>query len=336
MPAKTDVIRSETVLVQEFLAPLSAAEPGAFGLLDDCASMTPAPGMDLVFKTDPVVAGVHFFSHDAAADIAWKALAVNVSDLAAKAATPRAYLLAMALPSAPTRGWMEDFAAGLLEAQTAFGCALIGGDTDKVTGPLSISITVIGEVPTGRMVRRGAAKAGDLIFVSGTIGDSAMGLVGLQGSARRRLWPISKAEYQSLATRYYRPQPCLALRPALLAHAHAAMDISDGLAKDLERMASASSIAATLNAARVPLSAIAAKVVASAPEWSTGVLVGGDDYEILCAIPPEYADAFKRDAATAGVQVTLIGAFSAGAGLTVLDAKGAPVELQRKGWDHFA
>lgn len=336
MTAKTGIIASETVLVQEFLAPLANGEPGAFGLLDDCAALTPTPGMDLVFKTDPVVAGVHFFPHDAPADIAWKALAVNVSDLAAKGAKPRAYLLALALPHAPERGWMTEFAAGLKQAQTAFGCTLIGGDTDKVSGPLSVSITVIGEVPTGRMVRRGTAKAGDAIFVTGTIGDSAMGLVGLQSNFPRKLWPISKAEHKLMAGRYYRPQPRLDLRAALLAHARAAMDVSDGLAKDLERMASASGVAATLHAGKVPLSAVAAKVAAYAPDWLTGVLAGGDDYEILCAIPTERADAFQHDAAAAGVQVTQIGAFGKGTGLSVLDANGALVELQRKGWDHFA
>jgi thiamine-monophosphate kinase len=224
----------------------------------------------------------------------------------------------------------------LRAAQTAFGCTLIGGDTDKAPGPLTIAISVIGEVPSGRMVRRGGAKAGDLIFVSGTIGDSALGLQSLKDSDLRAAWNISESDTTFLINRYYRPQPRLALRMGLLKYASAAMDISDGLAKDLERMASASGVSATLHAHDVPLSPAAAKVVAALPDWRTGVLVGGDDYEILCAVPPDHADAFKRDAAAAGVPVTCVGAFGGGAGLIVLDASGAPIELKRKGWDHFA
>ena len=163
-------IHGEESLIQEFLAPLAAGYPGAFGLTDDCAAFTPTAGCDLVVKTDPVAADIHFFPDDAPEDIGWKALAVNVSDLAAKAATPRAYLMALSFPEAPNRDWMQRFAAGLSQAQQAFGMHLIGGDTDRRPGPVTVSITVFGEVPAGRMVRRGTAKAGDLICVSGTLG----------------------------------------------------------------------------------------------------------------------------------------------------------------------
>jgi thiamine-monophosphate kinase len=240
------------------------------------------------------------------------------------------------MPAAPTPEWMSAFADGLRQAQTAFGCTLIGGDTDKVAGPLSIAITVIGEVPAGRMVRRGTAQAGDLIFVSGTIGDSALGLHARGNGFARKFWPIEPEERLYLAQRYLRPQPRLGLRAALLTHASAAMDVSDGLAKDLERMAAASGVAATLDASRVPLSTGAAKIAGAVSEWQTRVLTGGDDYEILCAVPPSRRDGFQRDARAAGVPVTEIGLFGAGAGLTVVDAHGRPVVLDRKGWDHFA
>jgi thiamine-monophosphate kinase len=330
-----DVITSETGLVQEFLAPLAVGEPGAFGLLDDCAVLTPRPGMDFVVKTDPVVAGVHFFPNDKPGDIAWKALAVNVSDLASKGASPRAYLLALSFPQAPEREWMRAFAEGLREAQTAFGCTLIGGDTDKVAGPLSIAVTVIGEVPTGRMVRRGTAKAGDLIFVSGSIGDSALGLHARTNGFARKFWPIDAEERTVITQRYLRPAPRLGLRVAVLSHASASMDVSDGLAKDLGRMAAASGVAATVQLTQVPLSTGGAKIAAAIVEWQTRVLSGGDDYEILCAIPPQRVAGFQKDATAAGVRVTEIGVFGSGAGLTILDQAGVPVVLDRTGWDHF-
>src|SRR5262245_48460657 len=153
------------------LAPLTEGDPAAFGLKDDCALVTPPPGTDLVLKTDPVAEGVHFLPGDPAGDIAWKALAVNVSDLAAKGARPLGYLMALSFPEAPAGAWMAGFVEGLRAAQAAFGCHLLGGDTDRRPGPLSISITAIGSVPRGSMVPRGSARPGDVLFVSGTIGD---------------------------------------------------------------------------------------------------------------------------------------------------------------------
>jgi thiamine-monophosphate kinase len=329
------VITSETSLVQDFLAPLATGEAGAYGLLDDCAALTPKPGMDWVVKTDPVIAGVHFFANDKPGDIAWKALAVNVSDLAAKAAIPRAYLLALSFPSAPEREWMAAFADGLRAAQTAFGCHLVGGDTDKTTGPLSIGVTVFGEVPSGRMVRRGTAKAGDVIYVSGSIGDSALGLHARTNGFARKFWPIDADERAHFTARYLRPTPRLGLRAALLAHASAAMDVSDGLAKDLERMARASGVAAEVCLDDVPLSSGAAKVVGSVAEWRTKILSGGDDYEIICAVPRARTEAFEKDAKAAGVRVSPIGVFSDGVGLSIVDAVGAPIIIERTGWDHF-
>ena len=173
-PAET--IEGEESLIQGYLAPLAAGFPGAFGLQDDCALLTPEPGTELVLKTDPVMAGVHFFPDDAPDDIAWKALAANVSDLAAKGAQPLAYLMALALPVAPKHAWMQRFVLGLGQAQQAFGCHLIGGDTDRRPGPLTITPMVIGEIPCGQMVRRSAALSGDIICVSGSLGDASLGL----------------------------------------------------------------------------------------------------------------------------------------------------------------
>jgi thiamine-monophosphate kinase len=325
----------EEAIVQEFLAPLARGYPGAFGLKDDCALVTPEPGTELVLKTDPIRAGIHFFPDDPPGDIAWKALAMNVSDLIAKGARPLAYLAALSFPDPPRRRWMEDFARGLGEAQAAFGCHLIGGDTDRAPGPLSIAITAIGVVPRGRIVRRGTARAGDVLFVSGTIGDSAMGLYARTNGFARRFWPLDEAERAWLEQRYRRPQPRIALGAALIEHASAAMDVSDGLVKDLDRMARASGVGARVEMMRVPLSRAGAKVAASVPEWRLRAMTGGDDYEVLAAVPAARADGFNAAAAAAGVAVTAIGQFETGAGVRVLGADGTPVAVDRAGWDHF-
>src|SRR5689334_17485316 len=186
-----DVLVGEEAIIA-LLAPLAAAAAGAFGLQDDCAVLQPEVGRELVLKTDPIAEGVHFLPQTAAADVAWKALAVNVSDLAAKGAAPRAYLLALSFPAAPQRGWVAEFAAGLRQAQERFGCHLIGGDTDRRPGPLTVSITLIGSVPQGRMVRRGTARAGDGLFVSGTLGDAALGLMLARDPTRAAAWRLSR------------------------------------------------------------------------------------------------------------------------------------------------
>lgn len=328
-------IEGEDDLVREFLAPLAAGFSGALGLADDCAQFSPTPGADLVLKTDPVVAGVHFFPDDDPADIAWKALAVNVSDLAAKGATPRLYLMALSLADAPTRPWMAKFAAGLREAQQAFGMHLAGGDTDRTPGHFSIAVTVIGEVPAGRMVRRAAARAGQAIYVSGTLGDSALGLAmrtdGALGSELR----LTDEEAAHARGRYLRPQPRIGLATALREHASAAMDLSDGLAKDLGRMCRGSGVGARIDVALLPLSPAMRRAVAVQPDRISAAIAAGDDYEILATVEPAARAAFEAAAAAGGVAVTRIGEITAGQDVIVLGADGVPISLARQGWDHF-
>ncbi len=334
--ANSDIDGEESV-IQEFLAPLAAGCPGAFGLRDDCAALTPTPGCDLVLKTDPIAAGVHFFADDAPADIAWKALAVNVSDLAAKGAAPRAYLMALSFPERPPRAWLAAFAQGLAEAQRAFGLTLVGGDTDRRPGPLTISITVIGEVPAGRMVRRSTARVGDCLVVTGTIGMAWAGLQLRRGSPRAAVWP-AQIDRARLIGRYLRPAPPVALAPAILTFMHAAMDVSDGLVKDAGRMARASGVRFVIDSAHVPLSLDLLPIVAADPDALVELLTGGDDYQVLGAMDPDIAkfDAFAIAGSAVGTAITRIGRVEAGtAGVDVLDAHGQPVTFTRTGYDHF-
>jgi thiamine-monophosphate kinase len=328
-------ILSEDDLVGTFLAPLAAGFPGALGLKDDCALLAPTPDCELVLKTDPIVGGVHFLADDDPADIAWKALAVNVSDLAAKGATPRIYLMALSLPEAPERDWMARFAEGLGVAQRAFGIHLAGGDTDRTPGHLSIAITVIGEVPAGRMVRRATAAAGDALYVSGTLGDAALGLALRLDSGLGARLGIGVEEAAHARGRYLRPEPRVALAEALRAHARAAMDLSDGLMKDLGRMCRASGVGARVMVADLPLSSAVRRALAVEPARIRDVVAAGDDYEILAALSPAASTAFEADAQRAGVAVTRIGEVTSAREVHVLDAEGVPLPPGRTGWDHF-
>jgi thiamine-monophosphate kinase len=332
--ATDETLQGEEAIIR-LLAPLARGAPGAFGLQDDCALITLAPGTELVLKTDPVAEGVHFLAADAPEDIAWKALAVNVSDLAAKAARPLGYLMALSFPQSPTVAWLTRFAAGLQVAQTSFGCHLLGGDTDRRPGPLTISISILGEVAAGRMVRRATARPAEALFVSGSLGDAALGLALRKDPALAGRWRLSPAEAEHLQNRYLRPQPRLALGPALREHASAAMDVSDGLAKDLARMCKASGCAARVRFADVPLSPAAAKALAADPALAERIVAGGDDYEVLAAVSVAEAGAFQTMAGQAGIGVTRIGTTLAGSGIVIEGRDGQPLALDRPGWDHF-
>ena len=327
-------LRGEEALIR-LLAPLTSDAPGAFGLADDCALIAVEPGTQLVLKTDPVAEGVHFFRDDAPEDIGWKALAVNASDLAAKAARPLGYLMALSFPEAPTTAWFQRFAAGLTAAQTAFGCRLLGGDTDRRAGPITITITILGTVAARGMVRRGTAQAGDVLFVSGTLGDAFLGLALRKDAALSGRWGLEREEAQHLIQRFLRPQPRLALASALQAHATAAMDLSDGLAKDLARMCAASGCAGSVRLADVPVSAAAAKVAAADPALAVAMVTAGDDYEVLAAVPAANADAFVACAVSDGIPVRRIGSMRAGSGVVIEDDDGRPLALDHLGWDHF-
>jgi thiamine-monophosphate kinase len=331
-----EILQGEEAIIA-LLAPLTQADPGAFALKDDCALLTPEPDTEFVLKTDPVVEGIHVLPGDTPQDVAWKALAVNVSDLAAKASKPVGYLMALSFPAPPTRGWMSAYVDGLKEAQARFGCHLLGGDTDRRPGPLTVSITIVGSVPRGRMIPRGGARVGDVVFVSGTIGDARLGLDLIKEPRLQSFWKLADAQADRLRQRYRRPEPRLALAEVLRQYASAAMDVSDGLVKDFDRMLRASGHAGRLMAQSVPLSEAAGRVVENAPETLPRLITAGDDYEVLAAVPESRAQAFADAASRTGVPVTRIGEVLAGpAALSVSGEDGMPLALpEKRGWDHF-
>lgn len=327
---------SEEAFIARYLAPLAAGYLGAFDLMDDAALVSLTAAEELVVTTDAVAAGVHFFPDDAPEDIAWKALAVNVSDLAGKGATPRAYQMALSFPEPPEAQWMERFAAGLAAAQRAFGLSLSGGDTDRRPGPLTVTVTAMGIVPTGRMVRRATAAAGDALYVTGTLGDAALGLFVRANDPKAEAWPLSAGQREYLRNRYLRPAPQTALTPPLLEFASAAMDISDGLLKDLTRLARASAVSAEVSIGALPLSAPARTLLAHDPALIASVVAGGDDYELLVAVPETLSRDFEVAARAVGVAITRIGQLGEGAGVRIEDDQGRPLSFARTGWDHLA
>lgn len=328
------IIASEEDLIRTYFAPLARAHAGAFDLADDCAIFTPEPGTELVLTTDAIAAGVHFFPDDAPGDIAWKALAVNVSDLAAKAATPRVYQMAVSFPDTPTHDFMQRFAAGLADAQSAFAIVLSGGDTDQRPGPLTVTISAIGEIPAGSRLTRDRARSGDAIFVTGTLGDAACGLKIRRDDADVQQWKLVDGERKTLLARYLRPEPRLAATTLIRNHASAAMDLSDGLAKDLGRLAAAARTGAVIDADRLPLSAPVERLIADVPGIIDLVLSGGDDYELLFTAPPGSEAAIATEAAVIGLRVTRIGTMSDQRGLRLATPSGER-PMQPKGWDHF-
>ncbi len=330
MGSQSDSISGEDRLIARFFAPL-AREPGALGLADDAALIAPPADCDLVLKTDAIVGGVHFFVEDEAGDVARKALRVNLSDLAAKGATPLGFLLSLALPASADERWLAAFAEGLRADAAHYRCPLFGGDTVHTPGPTAVSVAVIGSVPKGRMVRRAGARPGDLVFVTGTIGDAALGLALRRGAS----WALDHALGAHLRARYALPQPRLALIDALRAHASAAMDVSDGLIGDLARLCRVSGVAAVVMAGRVPLSEAAAAAVAADPTALEIALTGGDDYEVLCTVPPDQAAGFRAAAAAAGVAVSEIGTIEPGTAVRCLDAEGRALSFRRAAFSHF-
>ncbi len=322
-PASPASRPGEFELIARHLRPLAAGRAGALGLADDAALIEVPPGRQLVVTADALVAGVHFLPEDPPDLVARKMLRVNLSDLAAMAAAPLAYFMTCCLPATIDDEWFAAFAEGLAEDQKEFRIALMGGDITRTPGPLTLSVTALGTVAQGRELRRSTARPGDLIAVSGTVGDGALGLAVLLGRITR------DAGSGALVRRYRLPQPRLQLAQRLAGIATACMDISDGLAGDLAHICEASGLAAEVEAAKVPLSEAARAILAREPRWRTVVLAGGDDYELLFTVPPD------RLGEIADEPVSVIGRMTAGSGVRVLDEGGRQLELGAGGYRHF-
>ncbi len=307
---------NEFALIHTYFRPLAAAFPGSLDLRDDAALLTSPPGMQLVVTADALSAGVHFFGTEDASLIARKALRTNISDLAAMGAQPFAYFLCVMLPRDTTEAWIARFAHGLAADQAAFGIHLAGGDTTRTDGPLSIAITALGHVPVGAALTRSGARGGDKIYVSGTLGDAALGLACFKGEL---------PEDAFLQNRYVLPQPRVALGLALRGVASACMDISDGLVQDMGHICAASGVGAMLYADALPLSVAAQNHGEKALH---AALSGGDDYELLFTGPPDLR--MEGDCA-----ITCIGDVVAGNGVDVVDKSGVRMAVQVAGFTHF-
>ncbi|WP_035384623.1 thiamine-phosphate kinase [Ferriphaselus sp. R-1] len=302
--------------------------PGAMlGVGDDCALLAPSAGQILAVSTDMLVSGTHFFPEADPFLLGHKTLAVNLSDLAAMGAQPRWATLAIALPQADD-AWLERFAAGLFALAEQHGVELIGGDTTR--GPLTLSVTIMGEVPPHAALRRDGARQGDDLWVSGTLGDAALALAHLQGRI-----VLDAAAVAACSTRLHQPWPRVALGLALRGLAHSAIDISDGLLADLGHILDRSGLGAEIDLARLPLSATLSGC-GDETLLQRCALAGGDDYELCFSAPAARRSEIERLAASLDLPLTRIGQTTARPGCTVRDALGNEMRMEASGYDHFA
>ena len=322
----------EDALIARYFRPL-ATDPGAFGLDDDAAALKP-DGSDIVVTTDAIVEGVHFLPDDPPDTIARKALRVNLSDLAAKGAIPAGFVLTLALRQAD-EAWLKPFAAALGEDAVEFACPLLGGDTVSTPGPLMVSVTAFGRVPSGKMVHRSGAKAGDRVMVTGTIGDAALGLAILRGG-KVQAAVTDSAVRDTLIGRYRVPQPRVAIAKIVRDHASASMDVSDGLAGDLAKLCAVSGVSAVIEMEQVPLSRPASDLVSRGVVGREMLVAGGDDYEILCTLSEDRVAAFVQSVRDAGIAVSSIGKVVVGGAIPIfVDGNGAEIALESLSYSHF-
>jgi thiamine-monophosphate kinase len=319
----------EFELIRRYFAPL--AGPGSLKLTDDTAVVDLQPGRSLVATTDTVIAGVHFLADDPPDLIARKALRVNLSDLASMGAEPLGYLLVTALPAGIDENWVAQFSRGLAQDQAEFSISLLGGDTAFTPGPLSLTITALGQVERGKALLRSGAKPGDRVYLSGTIGDSAFGLKLAKGEPLT----LSPSEKSSLLDRYRLPQPRLGLGRRLIGVASAAMDVSDGFAADLGHICQASRVGALVEAAKMPVSPALRSVLEVGEASLVEVATGGDDYELLFTAPAAVELLLGRIATELALPLTAVGEIRREPGVIVLDQNGRAVELGPGGYRHF-
>jgi thiamine-monophosphate kinase len=320
----------EFELIAELFAPLATA-PGAFKLTDDAAVITPPAGHDLIVTTDALVEGVHFFANDRPDLIAKKSLRVNLSDLAAKGSTPAGYLLVLSLPGRIDTDWLRSFAHGLAQDQREFGVSLLGGDTTATPGALTVAITAFGHVPAGKTIRRSGAQVGDLIYVTGTLGDAGAGLACLKEEGGSP----SAADREYLVHRFQVPEPRMRLGAALIGLASSSLDVSDGLLADLDHMAETSAVRIEVEAARLPFSPALQHLWPDETQRMLQAATAGDDYEIAFTAPPHRREDIMQAAVDTGTTVSEIGRVVAGKRVALLDFKGHTIPVKRPGYVHF-
>ena len=319
---------SEFSIIKKYFAPF--ASKGAFDFRDDAAEIIPAEGCSLVITQDAIAEGVHFFSDDPPALIAKKALRVNLSDLAAKGARPRYMSLALGLGNSWNETWIAEFAKGLQEDAKKYNVELTGGDTFRTGGGFVISLTVMGELPQESYTSRLGAKPGDVLYVTGTIGDSALGLKARHSSFQS----LNDDENNYLVDRYLLPQPRVEIFELIREYASAAMDISDGLVGDLEKFCSASDVSAHIEAVRIPLSKVVQILIVDESKYLQTALTGGDDYEILFTVSPDDCEALENKTKHLPFAVNRIGTITSGQGVKVFDSSEHVIEFEKTSYDH--
>jgi len=322
-------------IIARIFAPL-AKDAGALGLKDDAAVLTVTDDHQLVVTCDTLVSGVHFREDDPPRSIGYKALAVNLSDLTAKGAHGYVYMLSLALPRDTDTDWLEAFAEGLAEVQDRTGISLVGGDTTATSGPLTITVTALGLVQHEAAITRLGAKPGDRLYTNGTIGDACLGLRLLQDPSLAGAWGLAEGDVDYLTDRYRRPlvDPDAAL--LIRNFAKAAIDISDGLAADVEKLCCVSHVGAEIEVARIPFSPAAQKVLQAAPDILETLVAAGDDYAAVIAVSEGSARLFESEADSHGVPFVEFGAVTDGAdGVRLLEEGGRALTLDRKGFSHF-
>ncbi len=318
----------EFEMIRDYFRPLTMERAEAGGLLDDAAILNVPAGFDLVMSSDTLNGGVHFLENEDPAHIAHKCLRVNLSDMAAMGAKPYCYQLNLAFSNMPDPAWAKAFSDALMADNKEFGVFCSGGDTTVVEGPLLVSMTVTGLVPKGKAVKRFGAQPGDLAVVTGNVGDAAIGVKVLLGL-------LELDDPAPFLEACHKPMPRTPISEIIHTYAHAGIDVSDGLIADLSHVCDVSSVAACLELDKIPFSDAARAVVESGNATPQELLTGGDDYEILMAIPPADVDAFISESKQRGVNASVIGGFQTGDGVQVVDADGQALEFDRKGWTHF-
>lgn len=334
-PAKQPKRLSEFGMIARYFAPLTRALPSslgsAFDLKDDAALLRVPKNKELVITKDALVADVHFLSSDDPALVARKLIRVNLSDLAAKGATPLGYLLSLSLPQNIESAWVKAFASGLKKDQKEFGFHLLGGDTTATLGPISLSLTALGLVSRGQMIRRFGAKPGDDIYLTGTLGDAVLGL----SVAKSEPSQLALKDAAYLLSRYRLPQPRVAFGAKLSSLANAAIDISDGLKADLGHLCEVSKVAGIIEVENLPLSAPARRALKKDPAWMARLISGGDDYELLFTAPKNARAALKRLAKASKAPLTRIGHVEKGQGVRLVMASGKAFKIEASGYTHF-